>query len=81
MKLKFTDLLKGKKVNVMTDAKVIVVLEIKSVEEKHHSVNLEPATPQNDWWPPSREWSTLEVEFTNGYIKRYDNLSQIDFYN
>jgi len=43
-----TDLLKGKKVNYMTDAKVLVQLEIEEVEEKFNSRALEPATREND---------------------------------
>ncbi len=77
-----TDLLKGKQVNVMTDAKVVVQLEIESVEEKteHHSVDLEPATQANDWWPPSRDWTTswVNVKFVNGYTKKYNSLKEID---
>jgi hypothetical protein len=42
--MKLTDLLKGKKVNIMTDARVVVQLEILSAEEEHHSQDLEPAT-------------------------------------
>ena len=73
-----TDLLKGKVVNYMTDAKVVVQLEIKSVEEKSHSRDLEPATAANDWWPAQETWTSIEVEFTNGFKKKYDSISQID---
>jgi hypothetical protein len=76
--MKLTDLLKGKKVNIMTDAKVVVQLEILSAEEQRNSQDLEPATRENDYWPPSREWTTIEVEFTNGYVKSYHSLSEID---
>jgi hypothetical protein len=44
------DLLSGKKVDIMTDAKVMVQLEIKSVKEVPDSEDLAPATPANDWW-------------------------------
>lgn len=76
--MKLTDLLKGKMVNIMTDAKVVVQLEIESAEEKHHSIDLEPATQQNDWWPDSKDWKTIEVKFTNGFIKSYKSFSEID---
>jgi len=75
--MEITDLLKGKKVKVMTDARVEVVLEIKSAEETRHSRDLEPATPQNDWWPKSEDWTTIDVEFTNGFTKSYRSLSEI----
>lgn len=75
--MKIGELLKGKKVEYITDAEVTVVLEIKHAELKNHSIDLEPATPQNDWWPPSRDWTTIEVEFTNGFKKSYNSLSEI----
>ena len=73
-----TDLLKGKKVNYMTDAKVMVELEIESVEEKHHSRDLEPSTRENDWWPKSEDWTTIQVKFTTGFVKEYTSLTNID---
>lgn len=73
-----TLLLKGKIVNYMTDAKVVVQLEIKTAIEKNHSEDLEPSTPENDWWPPIRNWTTIEVEFTNGFKTSYNKLSEID---
>lgn len=79
MKLTHSDLLKGKVVKVMTDAKVEVLLTIESVEEKKHSRELVPATRENDWWPASQDWTTLLVKFTNGHIKEYRNLSEIEF--
>lgn len=77
-KMKLTDLLKGKKVNYMTDAKVVVQLEIKDAKEERHSRDLAPATRENDWWPPSEDWTTIEVEFTNGFRKSYRSLSEIE---
>lgn len=73
-----TELLKGKKVRIMTDAKVEVELDIESVEEKHHSRELEPSTRENDWWPRTEDWTTFEVKFTNGFVKSYRSLSQIN---
>lgn len=76
--MKVTDLLKGKTVNIMTDAKVVVQLVIESAEEKRHSRDLEPSTRENDWWPRSEDWTTIDVKFTNGHSKSYRNLSEID---
>jgi hypothetical protein len=73
-----TDLLKGKQVNIMTDAKVVVQLEIESVNEKHHSRDLEPSTQANDWWPRSEDWTTIDIKFVNGYTKSYRSLKEID---
>jgi hypothetical protein len=76
--MKVTDLLKGRKINYMTDAKVVVQLEIKEAREEHHSVDLAPATRKNDWWPPSKEWTTIEVEFTNGFELSFNSISEIE---
>lgn len=76
--MKVLDLLKGKKVNVMTDAKVSVQLEIASAKEESHSVNIGPATRENDWWNPTRDWTTIEITFTNGFKKSYSTVSEID---
>lgn len=75
--MKIGDLLKGKVVKIMTDALVEVELEIESAKEENYSRDLEPATRENDWWPKSRDWSTIEVTFVNGYRKSYRNLSEI----
>lgn len=76
--MKVTDLLKGKIVNYMTDAKVEVQLEIKEAIVKTHSRDLEPATRANDWWPKSESWSTIEVEFTNGFKKSFNSFNEIN---
>ncbi len=76
--MKLIDLLKGKKVNYMTDAKVVIQLEIKEAKEERHSRDLAPATRENDWWQPSENWTTIEVEFTNGFRKSYHSLSEIE---
>jgi hypothetical protein len=73
-----TELLKGKMVRIMTDAKVVVELEIESVDEKRHSRDLEPSTRENDWWPRTEDWTTFEVKFINGYVKSYRSLKEID---
>jgi hypothetical protein len=76
--MKLTDLLKGKMVKIMTDAKVEVELEIESVEEERHSRDLEPSTRENDWWPASESWTTIRVKFVNWYVKSYGDFGQIN---
>mgnify|MGYP007131756825 CR=1 FL=1 len=71
------DVLKGKKVKVMTDVKVEVELIIESAEEIHHSEDVGPSTRENDWWPPHREWTTIKVKFTNGVVKHYSTLKDL----
>lgn len=71
------DLLKGKKMSVMTDMKVAVELVIESVDEKHNSRDLEPSTAANDWWPAQETWTTYIVKFTNGSTKTFSSLSEI----
>lgn len=71
------ELLKGKKMMVETNMLVLVELEIKEVKESRHSEDLEPSTPQNDWWPATRDWVTYIVEFTNGAKKEFSNLNEI----
>lgn len=79
--MKVLDLLIGKSVNIMTDALVEVQLEIKKVEEKKHSEDLEKPSRKNDWWPQSKDWTTYEVTFTNGFVKNYNNLTEINLIN
>jgi hypothetical protein len=71
------DLMKGKFISVKTEVGVDVILEIESVEEKHHSQDIGPSTRENDWYPESKEWITYIVTFTNGYSKIYNSLSVI----
>ena len=76
--MKILDLLKGKKIKVMTDLKVEVTLEIKEVKEQPHSVDVGPSNRENDWWPPTRDWVTFDVTFTNGVTKSYSSLGEIN---
>ena len=78
--MKLLDLAVGKKMKVMTDARVEVELEIKKIEPKNHSRDLEPSTAANDWWPAQETWSTYVVHFTNGFTKEYSSINSIDFY-
>jgi len=71
------ELLKGKKMSIMTDMKVEVELIIESVNEEHHSQDIGPSNAANDWWPEQRTWQTFTVKFTNGAKKVYSSLSEI----
>ena len=68
------DLLKGRKMKIMTDARVEVILEIESVKTEHHSRQITPDTRENDWWGESVDWNTYKVSFTNGFSKSFDNI-------
>jgi len=72
------ELLVGKKMEIETDMKVMVELEIKSVEPKGHSREITPSTRDNDWWGETQTWDTYIVEFTNGSNKEFRNLTDID---
>ena len=76
--MKPMDLLKGKIALVMTDAKVVVELEIKDVKQNNHSKDLEESGPHNDWWHKTRDWTTFDVRFVNGFVKSYKSLNEID---
>jgi hypothetical protein len=71
------DLLVGKKMEIMTDMKVPVELEIKEVKQNNHSEDLEPSTRENDWWPATRDWKTFTVHFTNGAVKKFNSINEI----
>lgn len=75
------DLLKGKKIKVMTDMKVPVEMEIKEIKEEHHSEDIGPSNWENDWWPEQRTWTTYEVTFTNGVKKSFSSLHDIEIVN
>ena len=76
--MNWTELLKGKYVNVMTDMNVEVKLQIHEVEQNQHSKDLEPATQANDWWPRQETWTTFTVHFTNGASKTYSSINELD---
>lgn len=71
--------LSGKKVRIITDVGTKATLVVESVKEVQRSVELEPATSANDWWPATRDWTEYKVTFTNGYSKTFQSLSQIKF--
>ena len=76
------DLLIGKKVKIMTDAKVEVELEIQSIEEKveTHTEVIVPGTPENDWYGLDKYTKVFSynVKFTNGFSKTYESLKSIN---
>lgn len=76
--MNLTQLLKGKKVNYLTDARISVQLEIDDVKEERHSRPLEEATSKNDWWPREESWTTYRVKFTNGFTHSYSSLHEIE---
>lgn len=75
------DLLKGKKVKVLTNMNTEAILEIKEVIKNVHSEELEPGTPQNDWWPKTRDWNTYTVKFTNGADLDYASIEEIEVFD
>jgi hypothetical protein len=81
--MKLTEIFKGKMVNVMTDAKVVVQLEIETLVENitTREEQITPDTPENDWWGHSitHRKITYVVGFTNGYDKTYDSIESINF--
>ena len=78
--MKVFDLLVGKKMMVETDMGVTVELEIQEVKENHHSEELAPATKANDWYPPTRDWTTYTVTFTTGKTKTINSLNEINVF-
>jgi TRAP-type uncharacterized transport system substrate-binding protein len=72
------ELLKGKKMKIMTDMKVEVILEIKNVEQNNHSREIGESNAANDWWPETIDWTTYTVTFINGATKQFDDINQIN---
>lgn len=72
------DLMKGKQVKVMTDAKVEVLLTIESVTPNNHSKSIGESNAANDWWPETKDWTTYTVKFTNGFVKEYSSIEEIE---
>lgn len=71
------DLLKGRKVKVMTDMKIEVELEIEKVVHDSSFVATGESTPQNDWWPDGYYNHKYIVYFTNGGRKTYSSIEEI----
>lgn len=71
------ELLKGRRMKVMTDMLVEVELTIKEVESNFHSRPLEEASAKNDWWPKSEDSMDYTVYFTNGASKTFYSITEI----
>lgn len=80
--MKIIDLLIGKKLKLTTDLKTEVILEVEKIEYNNDFIyyDLASATKENDWWPPQerrgKEW--YDITFTNGAVKRFDNLDNLN---
>lgn len=73
-----TNLFKGKKVTYLTDAKVEVLLQIDTVEEKVEEKAIESPSPSNDWWPETKIVKFYEVCFTTGFKKNYNSIGEMN---
>ncbi len=71
------DLLVGKKMNIMTDMKVEVQLEIQEVIQNSHTRQITPDTPENDWWGETETTHSYTVKFTNGATKKFNSIQSI----
>lgn len=56
----------GKKLRHKNQYGRIVILEIEDIKTENYSVDLEPATAANDWWPATRDWSETKIYFVDG---------------
>jgi hypothetical protein len=63
------DTLVGKKLKVRNQYSREEVLTVEKVKIQFHSVQTGPSNRENDWWPSSNDWYTVDVTFTNGYKK------------
>lgn len=68
----------GKKLRHKNQYGRVVVLEIENVISEHHSRDLEPATPQNDWWPRSEEWDVNKIYFVDGSSIEFSPNMKLD---
>ena len=78
----FADILKGyligKKLRHRNRYGREVVLEVEDIKHEHGSRELEPATPQNDWWPATEEWSKTLVCFVDGSSIEVSQSTKLD---
>jgi len=56
----------GKKLRHRNQYGRTVILEIEDIKTHNYSEDLEPATPANDWWPATRDWSETKIYFVDG---------------
>jgi len=71
------ELLVGKRMDIMTDMKVSVRLEIEEVVQNTHTRQITPDTPENDWWGESETTHSYTVKFTNGATKKFNSINEI----
>lgn len=63
----------GKKLRHRNQYNRTVVLEIEDIKTITRSQELEPATPANDWWPTTTDWTETRIYFVDGSsIQTYD---------
>lgn len=71
------ELLVGKRMDIMTDMKVSVRLEIEEVVQNTHTRQITPDTPENDWWGETETTHSYTVKFTNGATKKFSSINEI----
>lgn len=63
----------GKKLRHKNQYGKTVILEIEDIKTHNYSEKIGPSTPENDWWPPTRDWSETRIYFVDGSsITTYD---------
>jgi hypothetical protein len=55
-----------------------VELKIEDVKIEHYSVDLEPATAANDWWPPTSESYSVVLYLSDGSTKNVYFTENLD---
>ena len=71
------ELLVGKRMDIMTDMKISVRLEIEEVVQNSHTRQITPDTRENDWWGESETTHSYTVKFTNGATKKFNSINEI----
>lgn len=56
----------GKKLEHTNTYGRTVQLVVEDVKIEHHTRQITPDTPQNDWWGETQEWDTLDIYFVDG---------------
>lgn len=68
----------GKKLRHKNRYGRVVELEIEDIKTTNHSEPLEPATPENDWWPASNDWTETRIYFVDGSNIQTYNGQKLD---
>jgi len=80
--MKLIDILKkeivGKKIKHKNQYRREVTLEVEDVICERHTVELEPATAANDWWPASSESVSFKIKFVDGSSINVDFSENLD---